>query len=132
MSICYKTNNASVPHRTNDDGTITIIGENIIDDIVIVINSALTEIAVTVDGNAASDAVGYTPTAKIGEAYTLTVNQDDKYSYTVTATVGEQAIVLTVANNTYTSPADSITTTAGSITFTVTKTLKTEVVTATP
>ena len=126
--IYYQNSNNEVPH-TVSDGKVRIAGANITDNIVIVIDRARAEVSVSVEGNAASDAAGYNSMAEIGSAYTLTVTQDSKYIYTVTASVDGQSVELSASGNTYTVSADQIKADSKSVIFTVTKTLKTEHVT---
>ena len=126
----YETNKQSVPYST-DNGSVTIKGTDITDNLVIVIEQIRAEVTVSVDGNAASDAAGYASSAKIGEAYTLTVAQDSKYRYTVSASVDGQPVTLSADDNTYTISAEYITVNSNAVIFTVTKVLKTDHITVT-
>ena len=122
----YVNLKTDVPYSVKDS-TVTIKGTAIIDDIVITINQVLADAAVTIEGNGASDANGYAPYAIIGEAYTLTIAEDARYDYVVTAKVNGKDVTLTEGNSTYTISADDVE--VGSIVFTITKTLKNDNIT---
>jgi len=114
---------------TLENGKVTILGTAITDNINVVIDQLQADAVVTVEGNAAADAAGYVPYAKPGVAYTLTVNEDALYQYTVTAAVNGKAVTLTGGNGSYTIAANDVA--AGAVTFTVNKVLKTAQITAT-
>ena len=94
-------------------GVVTIPGEAIVGDIVIRIERV--SAAVTVTGSGAADA-SYNDTAVIGKSYTLTLNKDTSYNYTVTATMDGKPAALTNRDNEYT-----ISTVTGPIVFTIQK-----------
>ena len=122
-SAVYASASGNVPYTLSQDSTtITIAGTAIIDDITITINQTQTSSPVTVNGNGSSDAAGYAPSATVGQAYTLTVEEDSAYTYTVTAAVAGNAVTLAGGSGSYTIAAQDVK--AGQITFTVTKALK--------
>ena len=111
-----------VPYSVKD-GFVTIAGGNITGDITVVLDKVRTDAAVSVEGTGASDAAGYVPYAIPGEAYTLTVNQDTKYDYAVSAKVNDVEVTVSASGNQYTVVAEDVV--AGSIVFTVNRALKT-------
>ncbi len=122
-SAIYNSAQTNVPYTVSPDGTtVTIAGTAITDNITITINQTQTTSPVTVTGNGSSDAAGYAASATVGQAYTLTVNEDSAYTYAVSATVAGKAVTLTAANGKYTISAADVK--AGQIIFTVSKTLK--------
>lgn len=126
-SIKYASGTA-VEH-TLENGKVTILGTAITDNIHVVIDQLQADAAVTVEGNAAADAAGYVRYAEPGVAYTLTVNEDALYQYTVAAVVNGKAVTLAGGSGSYTIAANDVS--AGTITFTVNKVLKTAQITAT-
>ncbi len=106
------------------NGEVIIPGAQITGDILVTIDKVRTDAAVSVEGTGASDGKGYQPYAVPGEDYTLTVTQDDRYEYTVTATVNGKEVELLQSENTYTISGQDVK--AGSIVFVITKTIKTE------
>lgn len=106
------------------DGVYTIPGTAIAGDIVITVTKTSTEnsVSVTVTGSGAGMAAGFAPTAQVGSAYTLTVTPSEDYSYTITATMGGEAVqLLDNGNDTYT-----IANVTGDIVFTIERTLLTD------
>lgn len=91
----------------NDDGTTTytIRGADVTGDIVINSNKAekIPEtFTVTFDGTGAGDATGES-SVKENATYTFTVAKQENFEYTITATMGGNAVTVTEgANNTYT------------------------------
>lgn len=86
-----------------EDSVYTIPGSAIKGKLVITVNKSQTIASVTVEGSGAGAAAGYNPKAEIGKSYTLTLNPDNGYSYTVTATMnGSKTDVVDNENNTYT------------------------------
>ncbi len=120
-TVAYATNENSVEYAV-EGNTVTIPGTAIIDAINVTINQEriITSVSVRVEGNAASDASGYSASAELNQDYTLTVRKDSNYSYIVTATVGGNTYTLTETNGTYTLNAEYVT---ADIVFTVSKTL---------
>jgi len=96
----------------------TIPGTAITGDIVITVNKAQVTTSVTVTGSGAGAAEGYVTSAEIGEPYTLVLNPEEGYSYTVTATMGGKSVQLTQDGNKYT-----IAKVTGNIVFTVERTV---------
>lgn len=94
---------------------VTIPGEAIVGDIEIRIERV--SATVTVTGSGAADA-SYKDTAVIGDSYTLTLNKDASYNYTVTATMDGKTVALANLDNEYTISAVT-----GPIVFTIQKTI---------
>ena len=115
-------NGTTIDYTSNATGLVTIDGARIEGDIVIVIQQVQTESPVSVIGSGAGDAAGYVPYATVGSSYTLTLAQDDKYDYTVTATIAGQPVTLQTEGSRYTIQN----VTAGEIVFTVNRSLKTQ------
>lgn len=115
-------NEIAIGYTSNANGRVTIGGAQIEGNIVIVIQQVQTESPVSVIGSGAGDAAGYAPYAAVGSPYTLTLAQDDKYDYTVTATIAGQPVTLLTEGSRYT--IQNIT--AGEIVFTVNRSLKTQ------
>ena len=115
-------NGTAIPCSISETGHVTIDGARIEGNIVIVIQQVQTESPVRVIGNGAGDAAGYVPYAAVGSSYTLTLAQDDKYDYTVTATIAGQSVTLQTDGSRYT--IQNIT--AGEIVFNVNRSLKTQ------
>lgn len=101
-------------------GTVTIPGDVIVGNIIITIERV--SATVTVNGTGAADAKG-AATAAINSDYTLTLNKDASYRYTVTATMDGAAVTPTVNENTYT-----IKNVTGPIVFQINKTINSAVV----
>lgn len=93
----------------------TIPGTAITGNIAITVTKSQTIASVTVEGSGAGAAAGYTASATIGEAYTLTIVPVAGYDYTVTATMGG-ATATVVNNNDNTYTIENVT---GNIIFTV-------------
>lgn len=93
--------------QVNDDGTTTytIPGADVTGDIVINSNKAEKQPAtftVIFDGTGAGDATGES-SVKENTNYTFTVAKQENFEYTITATMGGNAVTVTEgANNTYT------------------------------
>ena len=101
------------------DSIYTIPGSAITGEIVITVTKSATEASVTVEGTGAGAAYGYETKVNIGEDYILTIVPEAGYSYTVTATMGNQAVTVTDnGNNTYT-----IANVTGNIVFSVERTV---------
>ena len=115
-------NRTAIPYTISETGHVAIDGARVEGDIVIVIQQVQTESPVSVIGSGAGDAAGYVPYATVGSSYTLTLAQDDKYDYTVTATIAGQPVTLQTEGNRYTIQN----VTAGEIVFTVNRSLKTQ------
>ena len=112
------------------EGLVTIKGDKITDNINIVIDQVQTDASVSVEGNAASDAAGFEAYATPGTDYVLTVAQDAKYDYAVTAKVNGADVAVTAGENgKYTIAGSDVK--AGTIVFTVNKTLKADGVSVT-
>lgn len=121
----YTQSQNNVPY-TCENGVVTIQGKDIIDNIKIVINQQLTDAKVTIAGSGADDVSGYKAYAVGGESYTLSVTEDDKYDYTVTAAVNGESVELAKVEGTYTISAEDVK--PGAIVFTITKTIKIDAV----
>ena len=115
-------NGIAIPCSISETGRVTIDGARIEGNIVIVIQQVQTESPVSVIGSGAGDAAGYAPYAAVDSPYTLTLTQDDKYDYTVTATIAGQPVTLLTEGSRYTIQN----VTAGEIVFTVNRSLKTQ------
>lgn len=115
-------NGTAIPCSISETGLVTIDGARIEGNIVIVIQQVQTESPVSVTGTGAGDAAGYVPHATVGSSYTLTLTQDSKYDYTVTATIAGQPVTLQTDGSRYTIQN----VTAGEIVFTVNRSLKTQ------
>lgn len=123
-----KYSDGTVVSYENSSGHITIRGSKLTDSITIVIDQVQTDASVSVEGNAASDAAGYVAYATPGTDYVLTVTEDAKYDYTVTAAVNGVAKTVTAgADGKYTLAGTDVK--AGTIVFTVNKALKPDGVT---
>lgn len=112
----------TIDYTSNATGLVTIDGAQIVGNIVIVIQQVQTGSPVSVTGTGAGDAAGYVPHATVGSPYTLTLTQDDKYDYTVTATIAGQLVTLQTEGSSYTIQN----VTAGEIVFNVNRSLKTQ------
>ena len=77
-----------------ETGVITIPGKDIIGNIVISSNKTAGEFTVFFQGNGAGDATG-APVATGGQSYTFKLNRAAGYTYTVTATMGGEAVEVT-------------------------------------
>lgn len=99
------------------DGVVTIPGGDIIGNIEIHIERV--SAAVAINGTGAVDAEG-AKTAQIGSDYTLTLDKEVGYNYTVTATMDENTVPLKTGEDSYT-----IETVTGPVVFQVEKTINT-------
>ena len=121
-SIKANTTGNAVAYTKDALGVVTIAGSQIKDDMTITIDKVRTDSSVTVIGTGASDAEGYAPYATPGSDYSLTINMDSRYDYTVTATVNGDSVGLTTQENVFTiAGADVV---IGEIVFTVDKSIK--------
>ena len=105
---------------TNDDGTTTytIPGADVTGDIVINSNKVakpVTTYSVTFAGTGAGDAKGASSVQE-NAAYTFTVNEQDGFEYTITATMGGKAVTVTGSNGNY-----SIANVTGDLVITIAK-----------
>lgn len=105
---------------TNDDGTTTytIPGADVTGDIVINSNKVAKPVQtynVTFTGTGAGDATGAS-SVKENATYTLTVNEQDGFEYTITATMGGKAVTVTGSNGSY-----SIANVTGDLVITIAK-----------
>lgn len=105
---------------TNDDGTTTytIPGADVTGDIVINSNKVAKPVQtynVTFTGTCAGDATGAS-SVKENAAYTFTVNEQDGFEYTITATMGGKAVTVTGSNGNY-----SIANVTGDLVITIAK-----------
>ncbi len=108
-----------------ESGKVTIKGDKLTGNITLTLNKVQADATVSVEGTGASDAAGYVAYATPGEAYTLTVTEDSKYTYSVTVKVNGNAKNLTNdVSGQYTLAAADVV--AGTIVFTVNKTVKSE------
>ena len=111
------TNYTSV---VNDNGTTTytIPGADVTGDIVINSNKVAKPVQtynVTFTGTGAGDATGAS-SAKENATYTFTVNEQDGFEYTITATMGGKAVTVTGSNGSY-----SIANVTGDLVITIAK-----------
>lgn len=121
LGASVKINDSDYTGFSLENGTLTIPGADIKGEIVITIRR--TAVPVSVTGSGAADVKDYAETATVGRSYTLTVTQDSKYDYTVTATMGGNTIAVTQGNSgSYTIQK---VTDAGELVFTVNKSVKT-------
>lgn len=105
---------------TNDDGTTTytIPGADVTGDIVINSNKVAKPVQtynVTFTGTGAGDATGAS-SVKENATYTFTVNEQDGFEYTITATMGGKAVTVTSSNGSY-----SIANVTGDLVITIAK-----------
>ena len=105
---------------TNDDGTTTytIPGADVTGDIVINSNKVAKPVQtynVTFTGTCAGDATGAS-SVKENATYTFTVNEQDGFEYTITATMGGKAVTVTGSNGNY-----SIANVTGDLVITIAK-----------
>lgn len=105
---------------TNDDGTTTytIPGADVTGDIVINSNKVAKPVQtynVTFTGTCAGDATGAS-SVKENATYTFTVNEQDGFEYTITATMGGKAVTVTGSNGSY-----SIANVTGDLVITIAK-----------
>lgn len=105
---------------TNDDGTTTytIPGADVTGDIVINSNKVAKPVQtynVTFTGTGAGDATGES-SVKENATYTFTVNEQDGFEYTITATMGGKAVTVTGSNGSY-----SIANVTGDLVITIAK-----------
>ena len=124
----YKLEKITIGGKESKDFTVenltsyTISGKAITGDICIYVSKTRTAVKVKVDGDGASAAGDYNIKAEPGKGYTLTIEPEAGYIYTVTATMNGQKVDLTdVGDNTYT--IENVT---GDIVFTVTRTVITD------
>jgi hypothetical protein len=104
--------------------TVTVAGTDILGDLVITLDKVRTNAAVTVIGNAASELEADAAVAQPNKAFKATLHADSRYNYQVKATVNGKEVTLIQNGNVFTIAAEDVE--AGSIEFTVTKTLKTD------
>ena len=105
---------------TNDDGTTTytIPGADVTGDIVINSNKVAKPVQtynVTFTGTGAGDATGAS-SVKENATYTVTVDEQDGFEYTITATMGGKAVTVTGSNGSY-----SIANVTGDLVITIAK-----------
>ena len=123
ISITYQSSGNPLSYTISDDNTVTIDGAAVIDNILIVIDQEKipTHASVTVNGNGAADVTDFVNLAELGQPYTLTVAIDPRYTYSITAKVGDIAVTVSGSNDSYTIAGIDV---VANVTFTVTKTLK--------
>lgn len=110
--------NASVTGAAkNDDGTYTVTPT---EDTTVTITYTDKVFDVVISGAGKEDVTGEA-TATYGKDYNFTVNKNDDYNYTVSATVGGQNVEMTIDGNKYTIAGTDVT---GEIKITVTKEAK--------
>lgn len=91
---------------TVDGNSYTVSKEDVTGNIEIIANKSGVQFSVTVNGE---DMVKSSEKATYGTDYTLTLNRDENYAYTVTMTVGGTAYTgFGVSGNTYTIPGSDI------------------------
>ena len=118
-----RCNGASVDYAV-EGKTVTVAGTDILGDLVITLDKVRTNAAVTVIGNAASELETDAAVAQPNKAFKATLHADSRYNYQVKATVNGKEVTLIQNGNVFTIAAEDVE--AGSIEFTVTKTLKTD------
>lgn len=102
-----------------ENSVCTIPGASVTGDIVISVSKVATAASVAVEGTGAGAAEGYEVKVNIGEDYTLTIEPESGYAYSVTATMdGEDVVVIDNGDNTYTIQKVS-----GAIAFVVERTV---------
>jgi len=121
VSVTSVTCNGEPVEFTRDNNTVTISGDTICGDLVVKLDRTRINADVTVDGNASGELTIHSSVAVPGTDYSVTLNADPRYTYTVTATVNGKAVILTKAGNVYTIDGDDVK--LGEIIFTVEKTL---------
>ena len=114
---------------TNDDGTTTytIPGADVTGDIVINSNKVAKPVQtynVTFTGTGAGDATGAS-SVKENATYTFTVNEQDGFEYTITATMGGKAVTVTGSNGSY-----SIANVTGDLVITIASAMTSRILTA--
>lgn len=103
-----------------ENSVYRIPGTAIKGNIVISVSKSETTASVIVEGSGAGTAAGYDTTADLGADYTLSINPENGYSYTISATMnGAPVSVIDNGDNTYT--IENVT---GNIVFTVEKVVK--------
>jgi len=101
---------------------VTLAGSSVQGDIIITLEKQRSDADVSVEGIGASD-LTYLATAEPGKPFSAELTVDGRYNYEVSATVNGVAVTLQQNGNVYTIPAEKVK--AGTIVFTVVKTLKT-------
>lgn len=118
-----KCNGSSVSYSVKD-GTVTIQGANILGNIVVTLDKVRTNAAISISGNAASELKADQAVAEPGKNLSVTLTPDSRYNYQIAATVNGVEVPLQQNGNVFTIAAEYVS--AGSIVFTVQKSLKTE------
>lgn len=113
--VTYTVGGQTYTAKNNADGSYTIPGEHITDNIVLNATMTPKSYSVTITGQDVSGE----KTAIYNTAYTFTVDKQSGYSYTVSVLIGNETYIPDVSGNTYTIAGTDIT---GNITITVTKT----------
>lgn len=104
-------------YTVSTEGNVyTIPGGDITGAVVVTVEKTFAEATVSVTGEGAGIAAGYETGAEAGKAYVLTVAPEAGYIYTITATMGGEAVELTknADGTAYTTPAVT-----GNIVFTI-------------
>lgn len=90
---------AVTPTLGTDDKTYTINGKDITGDVVITVTKAASKAQINFSGSGAAEVVnGTSQTADPGKDFTFTINKEEGYAYTVTATKKDDTAV-TVKDN---------------------------------
>jgi hypothetical protein len=118
-----KCNGSSVSYSVKD-GTVTIQGANILGNIVVTLDKVRTNAAISISGNAASELKADQAVAEPGKNLSVTLTPDSRYNYQIAATVNGVEVPLQQNGNVFTIAAEYVS--AGSIVFTVQKSLRTE------
>lgn len=124
-NYCYdlpvaNCNDVAIAVKDNSDGSYTIAGQDIIGPITVTATRRAKSYDVTWEGSGKEDVVQPANAATYLTDLTITLNKQEGFIYTVTASIGEQKIPLTASTqSSYTLPGASI---VGPVTITVEKT----------
>lgn len=117
VAICEKK---SVTVKDNGDGSYTIAGKDITGPISVTVQRSAKSYDVTWEGSGKEDVSQPAASATYRQDLVITLKKQDGYSYTLTATIGQQKIPLTAdEKDTYTLPGTSV---IGPVTITVERT----------
>ena len=93
--VTVKINSENYTNLKASEGTYTIEGTDIKGDVEITVTNTASEITVTFDGNATADVTEKPEKLSYGEDYTFKVTKTAGYTYTVTATMGGNDVIVT-------------------------------------
>ena len=77
------------------EGKYTIPGNNITGDIIITVTNVASRYTWKFEGEGAGDATNITTSLSYGESFVFTVDEDEDFEYTITATMGEDTTPVT-------------------------------------